>query len=43
VRDAAGLRTGDFSYRMLVPFGSVAEVEAMLREWTAAGARLLDG
>lgn len=40
VRDAGGLRTGDFSYRMLVPFGSVAEVEAMLREWTAAGPKL---
>lgn len=40
VRDAGWLRTGDFSYRMLVPFGSTAEVEAMLREWTAAGAKL---
>lgn len=40
VRDAGGLRTGDFSYRMLVPFGSVAEVEAMLREWTVAGTKL---
>jgi hypothetical protein len=40
VRDAGGLRTGEFSYRMLVPFGSVAEVEAMVREWTAAGAGL---
>ena len=38
VRDAAGLRTGEYSYRMLVPFGSVAEVEAMLREWNAMGA-----
>jgi hypothetical protein len=25
---------------MLVPFGSVAEVEAMLREWNALGAGL---
>jgi hypothetical protein len=40
VRDAAGLRTGEYSYRMLVPFGSVAEVEAMLREWNAMGAGL---
>ncbi|MFM8469029.1 MAG: hypothetical protein ACKODH_03515 [Limisphaerales bacterium] len=40
VRDGGGLRTGDFSYRMLVPFGSTTEVEAMLREWTAAGAKL---
>ncbi len=41
VRDAAGLRAGDYAYRMLVPFGSTAEVEAMLREWTAAGDKLV--
>ena len=41
VRDAAGLRPGDYSYRMLVAFGSAAEVEAMLREWTTAGDLLL--
>lgn len=41
VRDAAGLRPGDFSYRVLVPFGSTAEVEAMLSEWTMAGDRLV--
>lgn len=40
VRDAAGLRPGDFSYRMFVPFGSTEQVEAMLREWTALGAKL---
>ncbi|MBI3877086.1 MAG: hypothetical protein HY300_14210 [Verrucomicrobia bacterium] len=37
VRSAAGIRTGDFSYRMLVPFGTAADVEAMLREWTEPG------
>jgi len=40
VRDAHGIRTGGYSYRMLVPFGTVADVEAMLREWTQPGARL---
>lgn len=37
VRHFGGLRTGNFNYRVLVPFGSVAEVEGMLREWKAAG------
>lgn len=27
---------GDYSYRMFVPFGTVAEVEAMLRDWQTA-------
>ncbi len=40
VSDAGGLRPGDYSYRLLVPFGSVAEVEGMLGEWTAAGPNL---
>jgi hypothetical protein len=35
VRRAAGLRTGDYSYRMLVPVGTCADVERMLRDWTA--------
>ena len=30
---ADGIR-GDFSYRMFVPIGTVAEVEGMLRDWT---------
>ena len=33
VRKASGLRGGDYSYRMLVPLGTLMEVEAMLREW----------
>ena len=33
VRNENGLRGGDFSYRMLVSIGTVAEVEAMLRDW----------
>jgi hypothetical protein len=34
VRAARGIPAGDFSYQLLVPIGSLAEVEAMLREWT---------
>jgi len=33
VRTAAGLRTGDFEYRMLVPVGTRSQVEAMIRDW----------
>jgi len=29
------LRTGDYSYRLLVPIGTRAEVEQMLKDWTA--------
>jgi len=34
VRNAAGLAPGEYSYRMRVPFGSLAEVESMLRAWS---------
>jgi hypothetical protein len=33
VHAAAGLRTGDYSYRMLVPVGTRAQVEEMIRDW----------
>jgi hypothetical protein len=33
VQNAAGITPGDFSYRMLVPIGTLAEVEAMLSEF----------
>ena len=33
VRAATGLRTGDYSYRMLVPVGTLAQVEGMIRDW----------
>lgn len=35
VRNPAGLRARDYSYRMLVPVGTLAEVEAMIRAWRA--------
>ena len=28
-----GIRNGDYNYRMLVPFGTLAQVEKMLNEW----------
>lgn len=34
VRDPNGLR-GDFTYHMLVPIGTVSQVEQMLRDWSA--------
>jgi hypothetical protein len=34
VRDSATIRTGDYSYRMLVPIGTLEDVESMLREWS---------
>ncbi len=40
VRKAAGIRNGDYSYRMLVPFGTAADVEMMLREWTELGEKV---
>ncbi len=33
VQDQQALRPGDYSYRMLVPIGTVAQVETMLRDW----------
>jgi hypothetical protein len=36
VKDTNGIPAGDYSYRMLVPFGTVAQVESMLREWQTA-------
>jgi hypothetical protein len=28
-----GIRDGDYTYRLLVPFGTLAQVEAMLQDW----------
>ena len=36
VRRMAGLRTGDYSYRMLVPVGTVAQVEEMICDWVTS-------
>jgi hypothetical protein len=33
VNDPQGIRDGDYTYRMLVPFGTLAQVEAMLGGW----------
>ena len=33
VRNANGLRGGDYTYRMLVPVGTLGQVEAMLNDW----------
>ncbi len=33
VGNPRGIREGDYSYRMLVPIGTLAQVEAMLRDW----------
>lgn len=33
VRNVNGLRNGDYSYRMLVPVGTLAQVETMLNDW----------
>jgi hypothetical protein len=41
VRDAKPLRSGDYSFRMLVPIGTRAEVEQMLKDWTTSPARVL--
>ena len=35
VRAERGIRGGDYSCRMLVPVGTVAQVESMLRDWLA--------
>lgn len=37
VRNAAGIAPGNCSYRMLVPVGTLAQVEAMIREWSGTG------
>ena len=33
VRNANGLRGGDYTYRMLVPVGTLEQVAAMLKDW----------
>lgn len=33
VGNPQGIRDGDYRYRMLVPIGTLAQVEAMLRDW----------
>jgi hypothetical protein len=33
VRNPQGIRSGDYHYRLLVPVGTLAQVETMLREW----------
>jgi hypothetical protein len=33
VRNANGLRSGDYTYRMLVPVGTLEQVAAMLKDW----------
>ena len=33
VQNPSGIHDGDYTYRMLVPVGSLAQVEAMLRDW----------
>ena len=33
VRNADGLCSGDYDYRLLVPVGTLAQVETMLRDW----------
>jgi hypothetical protein len=33
VRAASGIPDGDYTYRMLVPFGTVKQVETMLQDW----------
>ena len=35
VGNAKGLAGGDYQYRLLVPVGTLAQVETMLREWLA--------
>lgn len=33
VQNPSGIHDGDYKYRMLVPIGTLAQVEAMLRDW----------
>lgn len=37
VENSSGIRDSDYSYRMLVPIGTLAQVEAMLRDWRDLG------
>ncbi len=37
VRNQQGIRSGDYSYHLLVPIGTLAQVEGMMRDWTTAG------
>jgi hypothetical protein len=34
VQDPKMIRTGDYSYHLLVPFGTLQDVESMLRQWS---------
>jgi hypothetical protein len=34
VQDPTKIRTGDYSYRLLVPIGTLEDVESMLRQWS---------
>jgi hypothetical protein len=34
VRNSSGIKPGNFVYRMLVPVGTLAQVEVMLRDWS---------
>jgi hypothetical protein len=36
VRDASGLRAGDYAFQLRVPVGTRAEVESMLRDWSTS-------
>ena len=37
-KNPAGIRSGDYSYHLLVPVGTLTDVESMLRDWTRAAA-----
>ena len=37
VQNPQGIQSGDYSYHLLVPVGTLAQVEAMLREWIGSG------
>jgi hypothetical protein len=43
VRNAHGIRTGNYPYHMLVAVGTLVQVETMLREWTKSDARVTFG
>ena len=36
VHDSTMIRTGDYSYRLLVPIGTLEDVESMLRRWSGS-------
>jgi hypothetical protein len=40
VHDSTPIRAGDYSYRLLVPIGTLQEVESMLRAWSREAATL---